>query len=226
MTFSITAYDQASDAVGIAITTSSIAVGSRCPWVRAGVGAVATQNITDPTLGRKILDCMETGLDAQQALDQIVSSASFINYRQLTVVDTRGNAAHFTGEHILGCHAAASGLGCVAAGNLLADETIPSAMVESFLNRQPESHLAETLLNALRAGLDAGGEMGTVHSGALLVATKYEWPEVNLRVDWHDSDPVGELLKLWDAYKLECDDYVLRAVQPDAAPSFGVPGDP
>ena len=225
MTFSITAYDPASGAVGIAITTSSIAVGSRCPWVRAAVGAVATQNITDPTLGPKILDCMGSGLDAQQSLDQVVSSASYINYRQLTVVDVRGNAAHYTGEHILGCHAVASGPGCVAAGNLLANESIPSAMVDSFLNRQPDGHLAETLLNALSAGLDAGGELGTVHSGALLVATKCEWPEVNLRVDWHDSDPVGELSRLWDAYKLECDDYVLRAVQPDAAPSFGVPGD-
>ena len=226
MTFSITAYDQASGAVGVAITTSSIAVGSRCPWVRAGVGAVATQNITDPTLGPKILDSMETGLDAQRALDRIVSSADFINYRQLTAVDVQGNAAHYTGKHILGCHAAASGPGCVAAGNLLANETIPSAMVQSFLGRQPNRHLAETLLDALRAGLDAGGEMGTVHSGALLVATEYEWPEVNLRVDWHDSDPVGELSRLWEAYEPECDDYVVRAVQPDAAPSFGVPGDP
>ena len=225
MTFSIVAYDRPSGAVGVAITTSSIAVGSRCPWVRAGVGAVSTQNVTDPTLGPKMLDRLESGLDARQSLDDIVGSANYINYRQLLVVDTQGNTAHYTGEHILGTNAVATGVDCMAAGNLLANESIPSAMVETYVSRQPGIHLAEALLLAIQAGLDAGGELGTVHSGTLLVATKYPWPDVDLRVDWHDSDPVGKLFRLWEAYEPQCDDYILRAVDPDAAPSYGVPGD-
>lgn len=226
MTFSITAFDAESGRVGIAITTSSIAVGSRCPWVRAGVGAVATQNITDPSLGDSILDLIEAGNTAQEALSEIISSKPNMNYRQLAVVDTNGGVAHFTGEYILGTNAVVVGEHCIAAGNLLASKKVPEAMVSSFTNRAIHLHLAESLLLALQAGLDAGGEEGTVHSAALLVADKHSWPEVDLRVDWDDNDPVGQLSALWTAYRPQSEDYLLRAVSPDDAPSYGVPGDP
>ena len=225
MTFSIVALDRESGAVGVAITTSSICVGSRCPWVRAGVGAVATQNITDPTLGNKMLDLIESGAQSQAAVDTVVESSSNIEYRQLTAVDMAGNVGHFTGEHILGTNAVSLGEACVAGGNLLSGKAVPKAMTDAFRDRSEGIHLAEALINCLQAGIDAGGEEGPVHSAAVLVACKHPWPEVDLRVDWDDTDPVGRLNELWTAYRPQREDYLLRAVSPDAAPSYGVPGD-
>ncbi len=225
MTFSIVAFDRESGAVGVAITTSSIAVGSRCPWVRAGVGAVATQNITDPSLGNAILDQIQSGADSQAALDTTVNASPNINYRQLTVVDTGGQVAHFTGEQILGTNAVVTGESCIAAGNLLANESVPHAIVSAFLGRKRGQHLAESLIVSLLAGIDAGGEEGPVHSAAVLVAGQHQWPEVDLRVDWDAADPVGRLFDLWVAYRPQREDYLLRAVSPSAAPAYGVPGD-
>ena len=225
MTFSIVAFDSDSGNVGIAITTSSIAVGSRCPWVREGVGAVATQNITDPNLGAMVLDHMEAGNSASTAIEKVVKSQRNIEYRQLTAVDVHGGVGHFTGEEILGTNAVAVGDSCVAAGNLLARDSVPQAMVKYFEERDQSVHLAESLVNALQAGIDAGGEEGTVHSAAVLVASRHAWPEVDLRVDWDEEAPVSRLLSLVLAYEPQREDYLLRALSPGDAPSYGVPGD-
>jgi uncharacterized Ntn-hydrolase superfamily protein len=210
--------------VGIAITTSSICVGSRCPWVRAGVGAVATQNVTLPSLGNEVLDEIESGLSAQEALDKVTKGREHSDYRQLTVVDSNGNSAHFTGSEILGTNDVSTGVDCVAAGNLLANKDIPTAMTDYF-QAYDDMHLAERLLRALQAGHDAGGEMGPTHSAALLVAHEYSWPLVDLRVDWHDEDPIKQLESLWEAYEPQMQDYITRAIDPPSAPSYGVPGD-
>ncbi|MCY1276968.1 hypothetical protein D9M70_256450 [compost metagenome] len=51
------------------------------------------------------------------------------------------------------------------------------------------------------------------------------WPVVDLRVDWAEEGPIGELERLWVAYKPQMQDYVARAHDPARAPSYGVPGD-
>ncbi len=225
MTFSIVACDKNAHRVGIAITTSSIAVGSRCPWVRAGVGAVATQNITDPSLGNAILDAIGEGKTPAAAIDELAQSKQYIQYRQIVAIDAAGNIGHLTGSLTLGTHAVAVGDCCAAGGNLLANTDVPSAMVRAFESRSKNQHLAESLLGALEAGIAAGGEQGDVHSAALLVASRYSWPEVDLRVDWHDADAVGALRKLWEDFNPQMRDYLLRALSPEDAPSYGVPGD-
>ena len=225
MTFSIVACDRDSGKVGVAITTSSICVGSRCPWVRTGVGAVATQNITDPSLGPLILDWIQDGVTVDGALENVVSDRPDIEYRQLTAVDINGMVAHYTGSRTLGTNAVSTGDSCVAAGNLLANSGVPQAMVDNFCNRNRNLHLAESLLLALQSGIDAGGEEGIVHSAAVLVAGEHSWPEVDLRVDWDDTDPVQRLFDLWTAYSPQRADYLARAVSPGDAPSYGVPGD-
>lgn len=85
--------------------------------------------------------------------------------------------------------------------------------------------LAERLLAALRAGRDAGGEAGPVHSAGLLVVRSVEWPVVDLRIDWSEHDPIAELDRLYRRYAPQMDDYVRRALDPSHAPGFGVPGD-
>ena len=224
MTFSITGMCERTAMAGVAITTSSISVGSRCPWVRAGAGAVATQNVTDPSIGNEMLDLMAQGLDAPTALASVMDDRPFAQYRQVTAVDLKGNIAERTGSEILGTHAVSEGDFCVAAGNLLSTTAVPPAITRAFAEHSTV-HLAERLLRSLEAGVAAGGEEGPTHSAALLVADQQSWPLVDLRVDWSE-DPIAELRELWSRYEPQMIDYLNRALNPSAAPSYGVPGDP
>ena len=224
MTFSVVGRCPIRNQFGIAISTSSIAVGSRCPWVRAGIGAVVTQNVTDPRLGNEILDLLADGFSPKAAIQRKTDGRAHSEHRQLTAIDSQGRTAHFTGAKTLGTNAVAEGKNCIAAGNLLSDSGVVRAMVAGF-EVSGESFFADRLLAALRAGLEAGGEEGPVHSASLLVAGEQSWPLVDLRVDWHDADPIGQLTRLWKDYEPQMDDYVIRALDPDSAPSYGVPGD-
>jgi uncharacterized Ntn-hydrolase superfamily protein len=225
MTFSIAGHCEKSGAFGVAITTSSIAVGARCPHARAKVGAVSTQNVTDPNLGPLLLDYMAEGLNARQAIDRVVRGRPHIEYRQLTAVDGNGNSASWSGENILGTHGVSEQPHCVAAGNLLKASSLPAAMTAAFAAHVGE-HLAERLLLSLEAGLASGGEEGPVHSAALLVYHTEAFPLVSLRVDWADDDPIKMLRRLWQDYKPQMGAYLQRAIDPSQAPSYGVPGDP
>ena len=224
MTFSVSGYCKKTGMVGVAITTSSICVASRCPWVRAGVGAAATQNVTDPSLGNLMLDYLEEGLSVQQTIDKIVNEHKFINYRQLALVDSKGNCVSYTGSKTLGTNAVSESDCCVAAGNLLSSTEVVQAMTNNF-TRNNNLHLAERLLSALQAGVDAGGEEGPVHSAGLKVAHQHSWPLVDLRIDWVEDKPITELMKLWRAYEPQMMDYNSRAIDPAQAPNYGVPGD-
>jgi uncharacterized Ntn-hydrolase superfamily protein len=221
MTFSIAARSEDSALFGIAIASSSPAVAARCAHARSGAGAVATQNITDPALGPRILELLSRGESAQRALDRALDSTPFAAFRQLIVLGRGGAAAIHSGERALGLVAAAHGLNCAAAGNLLASVQVPAAMARGF--ELASGHFAERLLAALRAALVLGGEAGPIRSAGLLVVREVSWPIIDLRVDWHD-DPVGTLAGIWNVYGPQVDDYVKRGLNPAAAPAFGVPG--
>lgn len=222
MTFSVVARCSETGQLGIAISSSSIAVGARCPWLRPGVGAVASQNITLPSLGPQLLDLLEQGLAPSEALATLVEQ-DHSQYRQVTVIDSQGRTAHFSGAQTLGIHHALSGEQCVAAGNMLADAGVIAAMVRAF--EMATGPLAERLLAAMQAGQAEGGEAGPVHSAALVVVDDLLWPIVNLRVDWADEDPIGALDQLWQAYRPQLQAYIDRALNPQIAPGYAVPGD-
>lgn len=224
MTFSIVGRCAETGQLGIAISSSSIAVGARCPWLRAGVGAVATQNITLPALGPEILDLLDAGESPAAALDKALTRHGFSQYRQVAVIDHHGATALFTGSQALGVNNAVAGEQCVAAGNLLANPGVIQAMVDAFEVTAGEL-LADRLLAAMQAAMAAGGEAGPVHSAALSVVSDLLWPIVDLRVDWAEQSPIGQLDQLWQAYRPQMDDYVIRALNPTVAPSYGVPGD-
>lgn len=224
MTFSLIGRCAETGAFGVAITTSSICVGARCPHARAGVGAVATQNVTDPALGPAILDHLQGGMGARDALNAAIGGKAHLAYRQLTVIDARGETASFTGDNILGRNAVQAGKDCFAAGNLLQSEAVAAAMTARF-EQTAGRHVAERLLAGLEAGVAAGGEEGPTHSAALLVAHEQSFPLVDLRVDWDDRDPVLRLRALWTDYETQMNDYLARAIDPESAPSYGVPGD-
>jgi uncharacterized Ntn-hydrolase superfamily protein len=224
MTFSIVGRCAETGQLGIAISSSSIAVGARCPWVRGGIGAVSTQNITLPALGPEILDLLEQGASASEALDKALTTHGFSQFRQVTVIDHHGDTALFTGSEALGLHNAVAGEQCVAAGNLLSSPQVIEAMVTAFEGSSGEA-LADRLLAAMNAAMAAGGEAGPVHSAAMSVVSDLLWPIVDLRVDWAEQDPIGELGTLWTAYRPQMQDYITRALDPTKAPSYGVPGD-
>ncbi len=228
MTFSITARCPATGMFGVAVTSSSMAVAARCAFVRAGVGAVASQNITDPRLGPRGLDLMAGGKTAAEALDVMLEEHAYGDYRQLVLVDGAGGVAHHSGRHTLGTHAVvaseAAGEAAVAAGNLLENPAVPAAMIEAFQEASAAPFPAR-LLGALEGGLGAGGEAGPVRSAGLLVAHREAWPLVDLRVDWSEDDPIAALAAVWRGWAPQMDDYVTRALDPTAAPTYGVPGD-
>jgi uncharacterized Ntn-hydrolase superfamily protein len=224
VTLSIAARSTEANLFGIAIASSSPAVAARCAHARRGAGAVATQNITDPSLGPQILDELGRGVSAREALEDALHSTPFGAYRQLIVVGRDGPPVVHSGAKALGVVGSALGVDAAAAGNLLARPGVPNAMLEGFAAASA-SEFPARLLGALRAGVAAGGEAGPIHSAGLLVVRDVSWPIIDLRVDWADEDPIAELALLWERYRPQVEDYIRRALDPAAAPSFGVPGD-
>ena len=223
MTFSLVARDAATGAFGIVISSSSPAVAARCAHTRAGVGVVASQNVTNPALGRLVLDALADGSDADGALKAALAQERFPDYRQLTGVDANGNTAVHSGPNSLGVHTHLQGDQAVAAGNLLADESVISELLTGYAGSTAEA-FEERLLDGLWAALAAGGEAGPVHSAGMVVVEDVPWPVTDLRVDYAD-DPIGDLAALWQLWKPQKNDYRVRGVDPTRAPSYGVPGD-
>lgn len=222
MTFSLVARD-ASGAFGSAICSSSPAVAARCVTLADGIGAVNSQNITDPRLGALVIDRLREGTPSREALHAVTAAAADVEYRQLLAIDADGLAAAFSGERALGIFGDATGDGVAAGGNMLADARIPQLMVDAF--QAAEGELERRLLAAMEAAVLAGGEAGPVHSAGLSVVRDVGWRVTDLRVDWTEGAPIAELSALLERWLPQRDDYVTRALRPAAAPSYGVAGD-
>ncbi len=208
---------------GVAVSSSSPAVAARCAFARAGVGAVLSQNITDPRLGDRLLDLLGQGLSATDAIDSVHRSADYIEYRQLLAVDNTGGSAVFSGTKALGNRGEATGPNVASGGNLLANSDIPQTIVEAFL--ASEGSLGNRLLVAMKAAVEAGGEAGPLHSAGLKLVRDVPWPVADLRVDWTENCPIDELTTLWNIYEPQLEAYVTRANNPSDAPGYGVPGE-
>ena len=223
MTFSIVARCAQSGQFGVAIASSSPAVAARCAFAQAGVGAVASQNVTNPALGPLMLKALAAGKGAQAAVDAAVAQDAAPDYRQLLAVDGAGQTAIHSGAQALGIWTSARGTDCASGGNLLANDGVPAAIVSGF--EAATGALGDRLIAAMLAGLAAGGEAGPVHSAGLLIADRQAWPYAELRCDWTEECPISAIATAWQVYKPQAADYVTRALRPDAAPSYGVPGD-
>lgn len=223
MTFSLVARCAETGMLGVAISSSSPAVAARCSFARAGVGAVASQNVTDPSLGPMALDLMEQGMTAAEAVEQVRAQGKFIEYRQVLAVDKSGSTAIHSGPNSLGIWTQAEGQDVASGGNLLANDGVCQAIVDGFA--ASSGHLGDRLIAAMRAGLAAGGEAGPVHSAGMKLVDKVSWPVADLRCDWSEDCPIENIAAAWDIYKPQLDAYVQRALDPRAAPSYGVPGD-
>jgi uncharacterized Ntn-hydrolase superfamily protein len=217
MTFSLLARDD-TGSFGAAIASSSPAVAARCLWLRDHVGAVATQNITDPRLGNRGLDLLAAGVAADGVVSQLVDGDPDARFRQILAIDPLGQTAVHSGPESLGIVASAHGDGVVAGGNMLDSDQVPHAMVAAFTRSR--GRLEERLLAALQAGAEAG----PIHSAGIAIVTNVGWRVTDLRVDWHD-DPLKELASILSVWLPQRDDYVTRALDPSHSPGYGVPGD-
>jgi uncharacterized Ntn-hydrolase superfamily protein len=215
MTFSIAGRCARTGMLGAVVTTSSMAVGGRCAYAQANVGAVLTQHRTDPRLGPKMLERLREGAAPAAILKDFEKSEPGIGWRQLAIIDAKGQAAFLNGSNIYSVFKGLVGRDCVAVGNILRNTDVVDAMVQSFEANEAEP-LPERLMRAIEAGDAAGGELKQIKSAGLVVAHRESFPFVDLRVDL-DPRPLAQLRFLWELYQPTADDYVVRAVNPDSA---------
>ncbi len=212
MTFTCMARDAATGELGIATATRSLAVGSRVTHVSRR-GAVAIMAIADSRLGRLAQNLLANECPAPAVIAALAAADSYPEYRQLGVIDAAGGAAartgaenrDFAGHHVRG--------GLIALGNVLVGEHVLDAIERGFAGET----LAERLLAALEAGRDAGGQHGGQNSAALVVWGEHDFAQVDLRVDVH-AEPVGELRRVFDAWKPAAGYYTDRQLDPRVRP--------
>ena len=215
MTFSLAGRCARTGMLGAAVTTSSIAVGSRCQHAAAGVGAALTQHTTDPRLGPLAFDLLRRGYDVENTIAALVAATPRGDWRQLALIDAAGRTASHTGASCKPHLSESHGCDCVAIGNILSNADVAAAMTRAF-ETYPQAPLAARLLAALKAGEAAGGEGKPLLSAGLVVAHRQSFPYVDLRVD-SDPDPIARLAALWRDYEPLADLYLTRAIDPDTA---------
>lgn len=199
MTYSIVARDPETGELGIGVQTGTFGVGSGVPWAEAGVGAVATQSITDQSYGPFGLDLMKAGRSAEEALAGLVAADAKQQFRQVGMVDAEGRAAAHTGSSCIRDCGHLVGDGFAVQANMMASDSVWPAMASAY--EAAEGTLAQRLLAALDAAEAEGGDFRGPQSAAILVVkgepTGFPWKGrlTDLRVDDHD-DPLGELRRL------------------------------
>jgi uncharacterized Ntn-hydrolase superfamily protein len=194
MTWSIIARDTSTGRVGIAVATCAFAVGARVPHIRTGVGAVATQALTNPYFGPRGLALLAAGGSASDTVRMLLAADEGRDHRQVHVLDREGRFAAATGaDCVPWCGHLVGGTFSVA-GNMLASAEVIEATARTYETRSDLS-FARRLLAAMRAGEEAGGDKRGRQSAALLVHDDDDFPMLDLRVDDH-ADPLAELARL------------------------------
>jgi uncharacterized Ntn-hydrolase superfamily protein len=222
-TYSIVAYDSATGDLGVAVQSKFPNVGGIVPWGRAGVGAVATQSLSNTAYGERGLDLIAQGATAEEALRILMRSDTMLQDRQVGIVDARGNAASFTGRTTFdwagGRVGGPAGQGNVPGGKgdvivgrgysaqaniMVSDQTVKN-LAETF--ERSRGNLADRLVAALKAGQAGGGDKRGMQSAALLVVRKkggYLGANdrfIDIRV-YDAVDPIAELERLLTLHKL------------------------
>jgi uncharacterized Ntn-hydrolase superfamily protein len=199
MTFSIVARDRKTLALGTAASTGITGVGSRVPHVKKGVGAIATQALTEISYGIRGLELLEKGYTPQRALDEMLKSDSAREHRQVIIIDVNGDKAAFTGRETLDFKGHIIGDTYIVAGNMLANENVIGEMARAF---KKEHEFAEKLLATLEAGKLAGGDVRGERSAALVIVPYETGRSLNLKVD--DSlAPIKDLRRLFEKQRMK-----------------------
>lgn len=198
-TYSIVAHDPSTDDLGVAVQSRYFSVGPVVPWAEADVGAVATQAFVNVSYGPRGLQLLKEGLTVEEVIEKLTGEDEGKEFRQLGIVDAKGNAAAYTGTKCLEWAGSKVGKCYSTQGNILTDEEVVEKIAEKF--ESTKGDLAGRLVAALEAGEKAGGDARGRQSAALLVVRKnagrggYGDKSIELRVE-DNSDPVAELKRL------------------------------
>jgi len=201
MTWSIVAFDKASGAFGAAVATRAFAAGSFVPFVRAGVGAVGTQSVTNRYLGPAVLDGLARGLAPALAIESALAGDEGRDIRQLHAVDRHGRIAAWTGKHCVEWAGAVGEPFVSVAGNMLSNDRVAQATLDGF-KADPSLALPERMQAALEGGEAAGGDRRGRQSAAMVMATTEDFPDLSLRVDDH-PEPLPEMRRLLGVWRRE-----------------------
>ncbi|MGE3073521.1 MAG: DUF1028 domain-containing protein [Dehalococcoidia bacterium] len=194
MTYSIVAQDSETGALGVGVQTHQPAVGAIVPWVKFGVGAVATQSFANINFGPQGLALLETGLNAERALSAIIAGDNLKKRRQVAIIDVTGVAAVHTGSDCIPFASHVIGQGFSTQANMMTSEGVPEAMAEAFTTAR--GPLAARIMAALDAGQGAGGDIRGSQSAAILVREPGELSSTwDLRID-DSRAPLEELRNL------------------------------
>ncbi|MFZ5827944.1 MAG: DUF1028 domain-containing protein [Bacillota bacterium] len=215
MTYSFAAIDRETGQIGIVVQSKAFAVGMAVPWARPKVGAICTQANTNMKFGPDGLALLEQGVSPKEVISRLLQEDEGRKIRQIGVLDASGQAANYTGENCMAWAGGLTGDGWTAQGNILAGPQVLEAMAAAYTEER--GSLAERLLDALKAGQEAGGDIRGMQSAALLVVGEgAQHPEgklIDLRVDDHPK-PIDELIriyhvrkKLWDSWTGEYVEY-------------------
>jgi uncharacterized Ntn-hydrolase superfamily protein len=194
MTFSIIAHDDRTGEVGIAVASKAFAVGARVPFIRTGIGAIASQAHTNPLYGPRGLALLAAGASAEDAVRLLIAADQDNDIRQVHIMDRSGKFAAHTGGECLGWCGHVIKQGFSVAGNILVGPEVLEAMATAY-ESGVEMPLSLRLIAALKAGEDAGGDKRGRQSAALIVHGEHDAALIDIRSDDH-PDPVGELRRL------------------------------
>ena len=197
MTYSIVARDPKTGELGVAVQSHYFSVGSVVTWARSGVGAIATQSISEISYGPLGLDLMAGGRSAKEALESLLRSDPKAETRQVAMVDSNGVVSAYTGSRCIGSAGQVIGDQFSCQANLMSNDFIWSEMEKAF-KRNAELELPERLWATLVAAESAGGDARGKQSAAILIVSPKPYPNywsgkiMDLRVEDH-SEPLPEL---------------------------------
>jgi len=194
MTWSIIARDEATGQFGIAVATRFFAVGSRVPYIAAGIGGIATQALVNPYYGIDGVRLLREGRKPRDIVDTLIAADAGYQSRQLHIMDASGCIAAHTGSECVDWCGHVEGKGFSIAGNMLAGAGVLDDTAKAYIGGETLP-FAQRLIAAMRSGEAAGGDKRGKQSAALLIYGDEEWSALDLRVDDH-SDPLAELARL------------------------------
>ena len=203
-TFSIVARDSITGEMGVAVQSHWFSVGSVVSWAEAGVGAVATQSLVNPSFGIRGLELLKAGKTAKEAVQELIAADTGREFRQLAIIDAKGNVFSFTGAKCIPEAGNIIGKNFSVQANLMLNNKVPGAMQKAF--SETSGALAERMVAALEAGQAAGGDIRGQQSAAILIvkgtSTGKVWEDklIDLRVE-DNPHPIVELKRLLNVYR-------------------------
>lgn len=195
MTWSIVARDPETGHLGVAVASRFFAVGSAVPYLRGGVGAVATQAFVSPLYGVDGLAMLGEGKAPQDIIDALTASDDGAQQRQMHLIDAQGRNAAFTGAKCIDWAGHLVEENVSVAGNMLAGPQVIEQTLRAYRDLAA-APFAERLLGAMEAGEAAGGDKRGKQSAALVIYRDQDYAWLSIRADDH-AEPLEELWRLY-----------------------------